>query len=302
MIYDETKCHIDIEITQQFRDNIERLHLDCTKVADTLQDLVASMDSHLSRFEQNRKEIIRQLLMDSKDIIGKLKALGTISTLPNMGSFWQIWEGKPFITFKVRGEANNDEYALQKVEGYLLDLVNNDRDTIPPTKELLTGSILAILSGKYGIETLCPNQVPTLQMYRISDRGGLAGWSGGERLTGVILFYLSLARLVTLRRSSKRSDSTSFLLLDNPYGSTTLQAFIDLQFKLARQFDIQLISSTCTKETDILACYPKILGMRKVGIDRKTNAIYVRETQDCPELVEAFIQNPAARGPIGIMV
>jgi len=301
LIYDETKCHIDAEITQQFRDNMERLHLDCTKVSDTLQDLIASMDSHLSRFEQNRKEIIRQLHMDSKEIIGRLKALGTISTLPDMGPFWQVWEGKPFITFKVRGEANSNEYAQQKVEGYLLDLVKNDRDDIPSAKELLTGSILSILSGKFSIETLCPNQVPTLQRYRISDRGGLAGWSGGERLTGVILFYLSLAQLVTLRRGSRRTDISSFLLLDNPYGSTTLQAFIDLQFSLARLFNIQLISSTCTKETDILASYPKILGMRKVGIDRKTNAIYVRETQDCPELVEAFIKNPAARGPMGMM-
>ena len=160
--------------------------------------------------------------------------------------------------------------------------------------QLVFGALRNILGKKYQVMTLRPNnKAISLQYYRISAKEGLSSWSGGERLTGAILFCLSMGEVIRQNRyndSIFKRGGTGLLLLDNPFGTTTYQSFVDIQFALAKQFKVQLVATTNNKDTDILASFPKIIGVKTVGKDSDNNFYVGDATDSCPEIAEAILK------------
>lgn len=293
LIFDDISS-ADEAITQQFRDKIETLYLECDHVAQGLQNVIAAMEDRIRRFDDNKQDIISQLSSDCRDLIRKFESINEISRLPSIGEFWKRWEAQPFVKFAVTGDVKTEENIRAKLDEYLLHLVRSEKEGLPTPVELVFGALRNIMGKKYQVMTLRPNnKAISLQYYRISAKEGLSSWSGGERLTGAILFCLSMGEVIRQNRyndSIFRRGGTGLLLLDNPFGTTTYQSFVDIQFALAKQFKVQLIATTNNKDTDILASFPKIIGVKTVGKDSDNNFYVGDATDSCPEIAEAILK------------
>lgn len=284
----------DEAITQQFRDKIDTLYLECDQVAQGLQDIIDAMQTRIDRFDDNKQGIISQLSSDCRDLIRKFESINEISRLPRMGEFWKRWEAQPFVKLTVSSEVKTEENVRAKLDEYLLHLVRVEKEGLPTPVELVFGALRSILGKKFQVMTLRPNnKAISLQYYRISAKEGLSSWSGGERLTGAILFCLSMGEVIRQNRYSDgpfKRGGTGFLLLDNPFGTTTYQSFVDIQFALAKQFKVQLLATTNNKDTDILASFPKIIGVKTIGKDADNNFYVGDATDSCPEIAEAILK------------
>lgn len=285
----------DPETTSQFNDKqLKTLYLECDRVAQGLQDIIDAMQTRIDRFDDNKQDIISQLSSDCRDLIRKFESINEISRLPSMGEFWKRWEAQPFVKFTVNSEVKTEENIRAKLDEYLLHLVRSEKEGLPTPVELVFGALRNILGKKFQVMTLRPNnKAISLQYYRISAKEGLSSWSGGERLTGAILFCLSMGEVIRQNRyndSNFKRGGTGLLLLDNPFGTTTYQSFVDIQFALAKQFKVQLVATTNNKDTDILASFPKIIGVKTIGKDADNNFYVGDATDSCPEIAEAILK------------
>ncbi len=111
--------------------------------------------------------------------------------------------------------------------------------------------------------------------------GEIKNWSGGQKLTTALLLYCVLTRLRIKNVSSRgRTDSYgSVLLLDNPIGTANLVDLVDLQVKVARELDIQLIITTGVNDYNAIRAYPNVIRLRNRKDRRSRLGFVVTETE-----------------------
>jgi hypothetical protein len=93
-------------------------------------------------------------------------------------------------------------------------------------------------------------------------------FSGGEKLTVAILLYCSLIRL--RQQEGYGKSSSSVLVLDNPIGTASRIAFLDMQREVAQAMNVQLIYATAVKDLDAVGCLENIIRLRNSRVDRRS--------------------------------
>lgn len=133
---------------------------------------------------------------------------------------------------------------------------------LPAGDKIIHTALSAVLGKAYTIETLKPDTSPTTVYKGIEHPTGLNAWSGGERLSGAVLFYLAICNLLTVE-----GQGGNVMLLDNPFGSCTNIDFIRLVIALTRQYGVQIVAYTPTENEDIRRLFPLNIMVRKGGTD-----------------------------------
>jgi len=281
----EENLAADPETIRTFRQNMDELYLQADEVLAGLRDAAAPLGQELESYERTKLDIVNELAAETRLLIKKLKHLNRLSEVPNLGGTWLMWAGMPFVRFTVRPEIEREEEMRNRLSHFLVTVAKLDKG-VPPSIELVFGALREVLGNGYRVETLIPNERPTTEYLGVSAPGGMKEWSGGERLTGVVLFYMSLAKLVTTHKSMHQQDAHGLLVLDNPYGTSNHPAFVALQFAVARQMGIQLLCTIIADDKNILGSFPKVISLRKGAYDPVTEAIHVIAGASSAELTE----------------
>ena len=134
-------------------------------------------------------------------------------------------------------------------------------------------------AGAWSIEILKPRidgRVAYCPPNRIKDE-----FSGGQVLTLAVLVYCALSRVRAAHRLGG-ARPPGLLLLDNPFGSASAEALIQMQHRLAAYSHIQLVCATALNEASIEAAFTGagsvIVKLRNDG-DLRRNLNYLRVRQ-----------------------
>lgn len=225
-----------------------------------ISNAVESLKFELGQHEENERKVIDQVVLDVKKAHSYLKKLESRSKVPSLGGIWAEWSGRSFIRFRSKVEIDS-ELSRQVIADTVATISQLSGD-LPPGDQIIHTALSHVLDRKYVIETLKPDSSPTTSYRSIEHATGLNSWSGGERLSGAVLFYLSVCNLLTVE-----GQTDNVMLLDNPFGSCTNIDFIRLVLALARQYGVQVVAFTPTEIEDIRRLFTLNIMIRKGGVD-----------------------------------
>jgi len=114
------------------------------------------------------------------------------------------------------------------------------------------------LTRRARVRVLHPD--PALERHTMSIPE-MAHTSGGEQLTGAILFYCTLARVCARSRGLTHRPS-SVLVLDNPIERASRLRFLEVQREVARAMGVQLVYTTAVNDHEALRALPSIIRLR----------------------------------------
>lgn len=227
---------------------------------DRIHNAIESLKFELSQHERNEQKVVEQVALDVKKAFGYLSKLASRSKVPALGGIWSEWSGKPFIQFRTRIEIDSD--ASRQAIAEKVTQIAQIAGVLPSGDEIIHIALSAVLGKAYIIETLKPDTSPTTAYKGIEHPTGLNAWSGGERLSGAVLFYLAICNLLSVE-----GQGGNVMLLDNPFGSCTNIDFIRLIIALTRQYGVQIVAFTPTENEDIRRLFPLNIMIRKGGAD-----------------------------------
>ncbi|ABQ25219.1 coiled-coil domain-containing protein [Geotalea uraniireducens] len=233
---------------------------DVTGFLDRIHNAIESLKFELSQHERNEQKVVEQVVLDVKKAFGYLSKLATRSKVPALGGIWAEWSGKPFIQFRTRIEIDSD--TSRQAIADTVTMISQIPGVLPAGDEIIHTALSAVLGKAYIIETLKPDTSPTTVYKGIEHPTGLNAWSGGERLSGAVLFYLAICNLLSVD-----GQGGNVMLLDNPFGSCTNIDFIRLVIALTRQYGVQIVACTPTENEDIRRLFPLNIMIRKGGTD-----------------------------------
>ena len=236
------------------------LNDDITGFRERIHNAIESLKFELSQHEKNEQKVVEQVVLDVKKAFGYLNKLAIRSKVPALGGIWAEWSGKPFIQFKTRIEIDSDT-SRQAIADTVI-MISQISGDLPSGDKIIHTALSNVLGKAYIIETLKPDSSPTTVYKGIEHPTGLNAWSGGERLSGAVLFYLAICNLLSVD-----GQGGNVLLLDNPFGSCTNIDFIRLIIALTRQYGVQIVACTPTENEDIRRLFPLNIMIRKGGAD-----------------------------------
>lgn len=225
-----------------------------------ISNAVESLKFELGQHEENERKVIEQVTLDVKKAHGYLKKLENRSKVPTLGGIWTDWSGRSFIRFRSKVEIDGE--LSRQVIADTVATISQVAGDLPPGDQIVLTALCNVLDKKYVIETLKPDSSPTTVYRSIEHPTGLNSWSGGERLSGAVLFYLAICNLLAVE-----GQTDNVMLLDNPFGSCTNIDFIRLVLALARQYGVQVVAFTPTEVEDIRRLFPLNIMIRKGGAD-----------------------------------
>lgn len=228
----------------------------CNRIHNALEPLKYELNQH----EKNEREVIDQVMLDVAKVFGLLLKFEKRSKIPALGGIWRQWTGRPFIRFKTQVKPESEE-ARQAVAGAITSMAQLN-DDLPPGDVIIHSALLAALGNAYVIDTLKPDTSPTTDYSGITHPTGLYSWSGGQKLSGAILFYLALCNLLSLE-----GQTGNVLLMDNPFGTCNNIEFVRLILALTHQYGVQLVAFTPTEDMQIRRLFPLNVMTRKGGAD-----------------------------------
>ena len=263
-LLDQELCAPIAVMGSQIKDEQRRsggmLKEDLADFRDRIHNAIESLKFELNQQEKNEQKVVEQVVLDVKKAFTYLSRLATRSKVPALGGIWAEWSGKPFIQFKTRIEIESDT-SRQAIADTVTTISQMPGD-LPAGDKIIHTALSAVLGKAYTIETLKPDTSPTTVYKGIEHPTGLNAWSGGERLSGAVLFYLAICNLLTVE-----GQGGNVMLLDNPFGSCTNIDFIRLVIALTRQYGVQIVAYTPTENEDIRRLFPLNIMVRKGGTD-----------------------------------
>ena len=104
----------------------------------------------------------------------------------------------------------------------------------------------------------------------------LSTFSRGQQLTASILLYCTIVQLRARRRGrGGRQSDAGVLILDNPIGTCSSRALLDLQRMIAQRMGVQLIYTTGVEDADAIAVLPNTIRLRNAHRDRRSGDLHV---------------------------
>ena len=237
---------------------------------DTITAQIAEMDKH-------RNLLISETLAAADDALVLLRSAQSQSRLPDdvpgLG-------GDQFlrITLSVPDDGKEKRARI----GSLIDELV-DAGEIPRGLKLVQLAVRR-LARPIKARVLKPDPNMSPQAVDITQ---MQVFSGGEKLTCAILLYCTLAQL-RQRQRTVGSRPSSVLVLDNPIGTASRAAFLDMQRNVASAMGVQLFYVTGVSDYDALSVFPNLIRVRNEKVDRNTGE-RILELEDTSSLEAARI-------------
>ncbi len=211
--------------------------------------------------------------MPVEQAIRQLRRLPAYTTLPSgLGG----WEGEAFLEVSARWPDRSDtlDEALARVIDQVVQHQPGQPDR-PGRKPAPIGGLDLVRRGVraavghrgFRVTILQPDSTVRLDRVPVST---LAKFSGGQGYTAAIILYCALVRARAYRDGHDFAGGGP-LLLDNPFGSVTNPAMLDMFAAVARKLSVQLILFSGIKDDDALATLGHIIRVSPDYLDADGN-------------------------------
>jgi len=276
-LLDDPLCAPIPQVVMNIKDELRRCESVLTEGVDTLaehiQFAMAPLSHELDTLEQKKNIVVTEVMHDVKKALTLLSNLEKKSRIPPLGGIWQIWTNRPFVRFWTSVKMDSEQ-SLLAIASTVTRLAQAD-GRLPSGAVIVQSALSELLGNAYRIETLKPDTSPSANYVGIGHPEGLHSWSGGQKLSGSVLFYMAMCNLLSFE-----GQSGGILLMDNPFGACNHIEFVRLIVALTGQYGIQMIAYTPTEDMEIRRLYPLNILIRKggaAGIVKRTGQTLVQQ-------------------------
>jgi hypothetical protein len=250
--------------------------------ADDVDDLVpfrTQLAADLASIEADLARVVGDLRVPVQRAIKQLRRLPSYTVLPDgLGD----WTGQAFLQIDARWPDRDDIYdeALARVIDTVVTPHPASGDTGPgvsgkSAKLAPIGGLDLVRRGvreavghrSFRVTILQPDS--TVRLDRVPIRT-LAKFSGGQGYTAAIILYCALVRARAFQEGRDFAGGGP-LLLDNPFGSVTNPAMLDMFAAVARKLRVQLILFSAIKDEDAMATLGHVIRISPDYIDADGN-------------------------------
>ena len=233
---------------------------------DALDTRLAQLTDQLASLAEHQRLVVSALVGIVESALGQLRRAESSSRLPEA---LPGWAGRPFLQIRF-DKPDKDEELFARLGGVIDRVVAEG--SRPEGLPLLQKATRAAV-GRRGFEVtilkpdpvLRPDRHPVTELNKFSD---------GEKLTATILLYCTLARL-RARNRGRADVGGGMLILDNPIGTCSNVALLNLQRQVALAMGVQLIYTTGVNDLDALATLPNCIRLRNDQRDLRTGRLHV---------------------------
>ena len=251
----------------------ERLKAPAAELAVAADALYVDVDERLAvvradldEIEQDRRLVLQELDKVAMEGVRLLKGADRASRLP---PGLDAWEGESFLRIRI-DEPHTQPERIARLEPLLDRLV--EKAIIPDGRALANEAVLVLGDRRIEATLLKPDAVLRRDRYPVMD---MQAFSGGQKLTVQVLLYCTLARLRARQRGRAGTADAGVLLLDNPVGTASSVALLELQRKVARQMRVQLVYTTGVNDPNAIATFPNTVRLRNAHMSRKSGDLHV---------------------------
>ncbi len=274
---DDQLCEQIPQVVMNIKEELRRCEGVLTDGIDTLAEHVqfamAPLSHDLETQERNKNIVVTEVMHDVKKALALLSNLEKKSKIPPLGGIWHNWTNRPFVRFWTSVKMDSEQSRLA-IASTVTRLAQTE-GKLPSGAVIVQSALSELLGNAYRIETLKPDTSPSTNYVGIGHPEGLHSWSGGQKLSGSVLFYMAMCNLLSFE-----GQSGGILLMDNPFGSCNHIEFVRLIVALTRQYGIQMIAYTSTDDMEIRRIYPINILIRKggtAGIVKRTGHTLVQQ-------------------------
>jgi DNA repair exonuclease SbcCD ATPase subunit len=223
----------------------EDVHDDLIRRATGIRQDLADIDVH-------RQVLIDQLVGVARDALGLLHDLQIRSRMPDGLA---DWSKRRFI--EIRHDPLPDEpSALSDRIARTVDQIVAARTTPTGEQLLYRATRAAVGDQPFVVRIIKPHR--DLRYDRV-DITELAGFSGGQKVTAAVALFTTMLNMRATARGVYGYRTT--LLLDNPFGKSSADAFVHLQRQVAERLGIQLVFTTAVKDLAALSQFRRVIRL-----------------------------------------
>jgi len=276
-LLDDPLCAPIPQVVTSIKEELHRCESVLTEGIDTLAEHVqyamAPLSHELDTLEQKKNIVVTEVMHDVKKALSLLSNLEKKSRVPSLGGIWHNWTNRPFVRFRTSVNPDTEQSRLA-IASTVTSLAQAE-GKLPAGAVIVQTALSELLGNAYTIETLKPDTSPSTNYVGVGHPEGLHSWSGGQKLSGSVLFYMAMCNLLSFE-----GQSGGILLMDNPFGACNHIEFVRLIVALTRQYGIQMIAYTPTDDMEIRRLYPVNVLIRKggaAGIVKRTGHTLVQQ-------------------------
>ncbi len=270
---DERYQQLELKARERMRDDDELLMDHVDSLTADLRGRSIVLERSLADLERDRRMLVEQLAGLGDDAHSLLQMATRASLLP---ASLEGWANRSYLRIAYDFPRSADERRA-RLEPLLDRLVS--KAEIPSGLDLVKKAVIE-LAGARGFDvkilkpdtTLRPDPVPITAMI---------SFSRGQQLTAAILLYCTLVQLRARSRGRAQGmQDAGILVLDNPIGTCSNVALLELQRTIANKMRVQLIYATGVDDLEALATLPNLIRLRNVHRDRRTGDNHVTHIDD----------------------
>lgn len=260
-------------------DDVEALACDADTVRGELVRRAAGIRQDLADVDTHRQLLIDQLVGVSRDAVGLLSDIQTRSRMPEGLA---EWSKRRFIEIR-HAPLPDDLAALTDRLSRTVDQLIADRSTPDGHQLLYRATRAAVGDDPFDVRIMKPHMDLRYDRVNITS---LAGFSGGQKVTAAVALFTTMLNMRATARGKHGYRTT--LLLDNPFGKSSADAFVHLQRQVAERLGIQLVFTTAVKDLAALSQFRRVIRLEHRR-NRLSGALHVVEGTDTSQLVSASI-------------
>ncbi|MBI2954832.1 MAG: hypothetical protein HYY30_11000 [Chloroflexi bacterium] len=248
-------------------DDDNALATTATEQAEEIARRRTSLNDELKKLNTHRSGVVLELTDLVKEALTTLEEAQGIKLPKGLGE----WSGQPYL--RINYDDPDPDQIQGRIHAFVDDLIRAEKARVEGVAMLIEAAHAAVGRQPFKVTVLKPNE--GLPRTRVPV-GEIRNWSGGQKLTTALLVYCVLTRLrmKNVNRRGRFESQANVLLLDNPIGTANLVDLVDLQLKVARELDIQLIITTGVNDYQAIAAYPNVIRLRNRK-DQRSKLSYV---------------------------
>ncbi|PRP89897.1 Chromosome partition protein Smc [Enhygromyxa salina] len=255
------------ELDRQYKDRLaagdEELRERAATLRDDLDHRLTVLERQLEQYDRDRKLLVQHLLRLTDEAERVLKRAQRASSLPEG---LDAWSGRPYL--RLRYTLPETDLEREARLGPLVDQIL-EAGALPSGAVLVRRAMHELARpGGFDVRILKPDTVLRPDPIPIA---AMASFSRGQQLTAAILLYCTLVQLRAQNRGRGRGRKDGgVLVLDNPLGTCSTVALVQLQRRIARQMKVQLIYTTGIEDREAISVMPNTIRLRNTHRDART--------------------------------
>lgn len=274
---DERFATLKNQARDRLRADGAELAADATKFVDEFEKAREVLDAAIGELDDHRRILITNLIGLGEDAAQVLRQAARASVLPEtLGA----WGGRSYlrVDFHVPDGDADKQARIAPLIDRLMDAAN-----VPKALDLVQQAIFELAGGRHDafkVTVLKPDAILRPDPVPVEL---LSTFSRGQQLTAAILLYCTIVQIRARRRGRGRSVvDAGTLILDNPIGTCSNRALLEMQRTIAQKMGVQLVYTTGVEDPDAIAVLPNTIRLRNAHRDRRTGDLHVTEDDNEP--------------------